>query len=62
MPDIVVETERLMLRTIQEGDVAEHHRLLNTPAVMARRPDLDFDDPAYPAEDNPTIVYALTRE
>ena len=36
MADIVVETERLVLRTIEEGDAAEQFRLLNTPAVMAR--------------------------
>ena len=29
---------------------------------MERRRDLDFDDPAFPPEDNPTILYALTRE
>ncbi len=29
---------------------------------MARAPDLDFDDPNYPPEDNPTIVYRLARE
>ena len=28
---------------------------------MARRPDLDFNDPAMPPEQNPTIQYALTR-
>lgn len=28
---------------------------------MRRRPDLDYDDPKYPAEDNPTIIYAVTR-
>lgn len=28
---------------------------------MARRPDLDFTDPAMPPEHNPTIQYALTR-
>jgi len=28
---------------------------------MRRRPDLDYDDPNYPAEDNPTIIYAVTR-
>lgn len=36
MADIVAETERLVLRTIEEGDAALQHRLLNTPAVMAR--------------------------
>lgn len=36
MADIVIETERLMLRTIEEGDAALQHRLLNTPNVMAR--------------------------
>lgn len=36
MADIVAETARLVLRTIEEGDAAEQHRLLNTPAVMAR--------------------------
>lgn len=36
MADIIAETERLILRTIDEGDAAEQHRLLNTPAVMAR--------------------------
>ena len=35
MPDIIAETPRLVLRTIAEGDAAEHYRLLNTPAVMA---------------------------
>jgi RimJ/RimL family protein N-acetyltransferase len=28
---------------------------------MARRPDLDFADPNYPPESNPTIQYSLTR-
>jgi RimJ/RimL family protein N-acetyltransferase len=28
---------------------------------MHRRADLDYDDPKYPAEDNPTIIYAITR-
>lgn len=36
MADIVAETDRLILRTIEEGDAALQHRLLNTPAVMAR--------------------------
>lgn len=27
---------------------------------MERRPELDFADPEYPPEDNPTIVYRLT--
>ena len=29
---------------------------------MVRRKDLDFCDPAYPEEDNPTIQYSLTNE
>jgi RimJ/RimL family protein N-acetyltransferase len=29
---------------------------------MERRADLDYDDPDYPPEDNPTMVWALTRE
>ena len=29
---------------------------------MERRRDLDFDDPAFPPEANPTIQYSLTRE
>ena len=36
MADIVAETDRLILRTIEEGDAAEQDRLLNTPTVMAR--------------------------
>ncbi len=36
MVDLVLETERLVLRTISDDDVADHDRLLNTPAVMAR--------------------------
>lgn len=36
MPDIVVETDRLILRTIEDGDATLQHRLLNTPEVMAR--------------------------
>ena len=36
MADIIAETDRLVLRTIEEGDAAEQMRLLNTPAVMAR--------------------------
>ncbi len=36
MADIVLETRRLILRTIEDGDAALQHRLLNTPAVMAR--------------------------
>ncbi|ABC64723.1 GNAT family N-acetyltransferase [Erythrobacter litoralis] len=29
---------------------------------MERRQDLDFDDPKYPPDDNPTIQYSLTRK
>lgn len=36
MADILAETGRLLLRTIEDGDAALQHRLLNTPAVMAR--------------------------
>lgn len=36
MADIIAETERLVLRTIEESDAAEQMRLLNTPTVMAR--------------------------
>ena len=36
MADIIAETDRLILRTIEESDAAEQYRLLNTPAVMAR--------------------------
>lgn len=36
MPDLVLETDRLVLRTITEHDVDDHDRHLNTPAVMAR--------------------------
>ena len=36
MADIIAETDRLILRTIEEGDAARQDRLLNTPAVMAR--------------------------
>lgn len=36
MPDIIAETDRLILRTIDEGDAAEQMRVLNTPMVMAR--------------------------
>jgi RimJ/RimL family protein N-acetyltransferase len=28
---------------------------------MRRRADLDYDDPNYPAQDNPTLIYAITR-
>ncbi|MEW4449325.1 GNAT family N-acetyltransferase [Qipengyuania sp. JC766] len=35
MADIVLETERLVLRKPQEGDVDLQDRWLNTPAVMA---------------------------
>ena len=34
MGDIVLETERLILRAISEGDAALQDRVLNTPAVM----------------------------
>lgn len=36
MGDIVLETERLVLRRINEGDAALQDRVLNTPAVMER--------------------------
>ena len=36
MPDIVAETDRLVLRTIEPGDAARQFELLNTPAVMER--------------------------
>jgi RimJ/RimL family protein N-acetyltransferase len=29
---------------------------------MMRRADLDYDDAEYPPEDNPTMVYSLTRD
>jgi RimJ/RimL family protein N-acetyltransferase len=34
--DIIAETDRLILRTIEESDAIEQDRLLNTPSVMAR--------------------------
>ena len=34
MPDIVLETERMVLRTIGEGDAETQFRVLNTPKVM----------------------------
>lgn len=34
MPDIVIETERLVLRTIDPGDAELQYRLLNTSTVM----------------------------
>ena len=36
MADIIAETERMVLRTIEAGDAALQDKLLNTPAVMAR--------------------------
>lgn len=36
LPDIIAETDRLILRTIGDGDAALQYRLLNTPTVMAR--------------------------
>lgn len=36
MADIIVETERLILRTIVDGDAEAQMHLLNTPTVMAR--------------------------
>ncbi|QKG70925.1 GNAT family N-acetyltransferase [Erythrobacter mangrovi] len=36
MADIIAETDRLILRTIDEGDALEQDRVLNTPRVMAR--------------------------
>ena len=36
MADIIAETRRLILRTIEEGDAAEQLQVLNTPTVMAR--------------------------
>lgn len=36
MADIIAETDRLILRTIEETDAAEQMRVLNTPTVMAR--------------------------
>lgn len=36
MADIVAETGRLILRTVEDGDAALQDRVLNTPAVMAR--------------------------
>ena len=39
----------------------EGSRRLMEKLGMARRPDLDFTDPAMPPEQNPTIQYALTR-
>jgi len=34
--DIIAETDRLILRTIEEADAALQYRVLNTPSVMAR--------------------------
>lgn len=36
MADIIAETDRLILRTIDDSDALEQDRLLNTPTVMAR--------------------------
>ncbi len=40
----------------------EASRRLMEKLGMERRTDLDFSDPDYPPQDNPTIQYALTRE
>jgi RimJ/RimL family protein N-acetyltransferase len=29
---------------------------------MGRRPELDYHDPAYPPEENPTIIYSITSQ
>jgi RimJ/RimL family protein N-acetyltransferase len=42
-----------------QGNVASW-RLMEKLA-MRRRADLDYVDPAYPAKDNPTIIYAMER-
>lgn len=42
-----------------ERNVASH-RLMEALG-MTRRAELDYDDPAYPPEDNPTLVYAISR-
>ena len=34
MADIMIETERLILRTVEDGDVALFNRHINTPTVM----------------------------
>ena len=34
MPDIIIETQRLVLRTIEESDALPFYELLNTSAVM----------------------------
>ena len=39
----------------------EPSRSLMRKLGMQRAAELDFDDPAYPPEDNPTILYRLTR-
>lgn len=34
MAELVLETRRLLLRTLDEDDAVRHYRVLNTPAVM----------------------------
>ena len=36
MPDIIAETDRLILRTIEEADAERQFRLMNSPTVMAQ--------------------------
>ena len=36
MPDIIAETDRLILRTIEEGDAELQYRKLNSPQMMER--------------------------
>ena len=44
------------------SDVNEPSWRLMEKLGMVRRKDLDFDDPRFGPEDNPTILYSLTRE
>lgn len=66
------EAVRAVLRWAFEDHGAQHVVALTSQANepswrlmerlgMERREDLDFDDPRFPPEDNPTILYRLTR-
>lgn len=46
----------------QTSDSNEPSWRLMEKLGMDRRRELDYVDPAYPPEDNPTIIYVLTRE
>jgi RimJ/RimL family protein N-acetyltransferase len=57
--DVQIHGERVVLRPVQPADTGELVRIRRTPEVSARWGDVADEDPAWPFDDDETVVYSV---